>query len=99
MTYHDNNRPNDFNPDARQYGRGPRRTGYAWMLGLLALLVIGGLALMMLGRDNDVATRTDRPAVTTGAGSTTPAPATRDMGTGTNPPAATTPTPAPAPRQ
>jgi hypothetical protein len=100
MTYHDNNRPHDLSPDARPYGRGPRRTGLGWMLGLVALLILGGLALMMLGREDNVATRPDQPATTTtGSGSTAPAPAARDMGTGTNPPAANTPTPAPAPKQ
>jgi hypothetical protein len=99
MTYHDNDRPNDLNPDGRPFGRGPRRTGFAWMFGLIAVLVLGGLLLMTMGRDDNVVTRTDSPATTTGAKTNDP--------TGANAPAksrATDPTganraTAPAPKQ
>jgi hypothetical protein len=67
MTYHDNHTP----PPA------PRGSGYGVLavLGILALLVLGGLALSMMGKDN-VAT-TDRSVTspaTTGSGSAAPAP-------------------------
>ena len=67
MTYHDNHTP----PPAQ------RGSGYGVLavLGILGLLVLGGLALSMMGKDN-VAT-TDRSVTspsTTGSGSAAPAP-------------------------
>jgi hypothetical protein len=90
MTYHENNNPSP-NPGYK------RNTSFVWVLGLAAVLIIGGLLFMTMGSDDNVVTRTDR--VTTGAGSTLPAPATRDLGTGTNQPAANRPTQVPGPRQ
>ena len=77
MTYHDNNTP-DLKANARPQGHNPGRSGIVWMLGLVALLILGGLMLMTRGDDETVVTRTDRPAATTGSGATTTAPAARD---------------------
>ncbi len=66
MTYHDNHTP----PPA------PRGSGYGVLavLGILALLALGGLALSMMGRD-DVATidRSISSPSTTGSGPGSPA--------------------------
>lgn len=74
MTFHDNRPQNDVNPDARPYERGPRRTGFLWLLGLVALLIIGGFAISMMGGMN--ADRTAEPSVertqTTGSASSDP---------------------------
>lgn len=59
MTYQDNDRPNDLNPDGRRFRRGPQRPG-SWIFGLIAVLVLGGLLLMTMGRDNNAASQTDR---------------------------------------
>ena len=98
MTYHDNNTPKDSTPKTRPYGRGSQRTGFVWMLGLLAVLIMGGLMLMTIGRGDNAVTRIDRPGATTGTGSTVPAPANRDMRNVTNAPTTNRPT-APAPKQ
>jgi hypothetical protein len=61
MTYHDRDRPTP-NP------RYNRNSSLMWMLGLAAVLIIGGLLFMTMGRDATVA---DRPAArTTGAATT-----------------------------
>ena len=64
MTFNDNNTPK-HDPDTPASGRG-QKSGIVWMLGLVAVLVLGGLILMTMGGDN-VATRSDMPAATTGA--------------------------------
>lgn len=67
MTYHDNHTP----PPAQ------RGSGYGVLavLGILALLVLGGLALSTMGKDNVATTERSvtRPA-TTGSGPAAPAP-------------------------
>jgi hypothetical protein len=64
------------------------------MLGLIAVLIVGGFVFYTLSRQASLATdsRPDaRQPVTTGAGPST----LRDTGTGVNPPAAQQPAPAP----
>jgi hypothetical protein len=87
MTYHDN--PN--------HPPNPRRSSYGIMavIGLLALLVVAGLALSMMGGNDNVATN-DRPAAITpsATGSGAVVPAAKRETTGQKPPQQTTP-PAP----
>jgi hypothetical protein len=101
MTYdpdRDTRAPGDVNPNTRPYKRPRTGGGYGVLLGLLALLIIGGFLFYNMGRSATVATdaRPDvRAPVTTGAGPGI----VRDTGTGMNPPAAQQPAPAPASRQ
>jgi hypothetical protein len=87
MTYHDNDRPNP-NP------RYNRNSSLMWMLGLAAVLIIGGLLFMTMGSNDNVMTRIDRPTATTGAGTTNPAAPRGSMGAPVQRPDA----PAPAPK-
>lgn len=94
MTY-DPNRdtriPGDMNPRARRYDRMRSNSGLGLLLGLIALLLIGGFLFYNMGDRDNVASNS-RPAATATTGSGAPAPAVRDRGTGTNVPAANTPT-------
>ena len=68
------------------------------LLGIIAILVIGGIAVSMMGgRNADRAEPVTERTQTTGSGPAFPAPAVRDRGTGTNPPEANKPTLVPDP--
>lgn len=74
MTYdpdRDARAPNDVNPNTRSYERPRGGSGLAVMLGLIAVLIVGGFVFYSLSRQASLATdgKPDaQPLVTTGAG-------------------------------
>ena len=93
MTYdpeRDARAPADVNPNTRPHERLRSGNGMPIMLGLLALLLIGGFLFYSMSRETKVV---GTPGATTGIGAPSTA---RDSGTGINPNAAPKPGPAPA---
>jgi hypothetical protein len=66
----------DFTPNRADRARS-YNAGFGWLLGFVALLLMGGFLMFGLSDNDNVATK-DRPAATapatTGSGSTAPAP-------------------------
>jgi hypothetical protein len=90
MTYDPDLHPNRADR-ARSYN-----AGFGWLLGLVALLLIGGFLMFSMSGSDDVATN-ERPAATAPAttGSGTVAPASKRETTGQPMPAQRTTPPAP----
>ena len=97
MTYdpgRDPTNPLDVNPNQRRYqGFRDSGSGMATLLGILAILILGGFFFYSMSGDRTVATNDSRPAAT--APSTTGAAAPRET-TGATMPAQRPATPAPA---
>lgn len=104
MTYdpgRDPQNPLDVNPQPRVYREGRTSTNTAWLLGAIALLVVGALTWYGMRDGTNVAT-SDRPAVTAPNTTGAKGPAEgvpMDKGAGTNRPAANSPTTEPSTRQ
>jgi hypothetical protein len=90
MTYDPDPHPNRVD-QARSYN-----AGLGWLLGLVALLLVGGFLMFGVSSDEDVATK-DRPAATTasttGSNTATPEPKRETTGQPTPPQRSTPPAP------